>query len=89
MTAALRHTCTFPQVLDVCRSFSGSDYYGRSDARGSLQPQLAQSLPVFDRLSQRPTLAPPTFTQWYVWRLTVGSLFTPVGHTPSALEIGR
>ena len=41
--------------------------------------------PVFSR----PTMTLPTFTSWYVVRLTVGSLFTPVGHKPSVRDISR
>ena len=64
----------------MCQPFAGSDYYNRSATSMPLQLQLTQSFP-------RPTMTLPTFTSWYVVRLTVGSLFTPVGHKPSVRDL--
>jgi hypothetical protein len=44
---------------------------------------------VSTRHPHRPTNALPMFTQRYVMRLTVGSLLTPVRHTPSGPDLSR
>ena len=81
MTATLRH--------EVGLSPTAIDYYGRSDSDKSLQLQLTRS-----RIPSQPAVLRDEPVRLLRSRsgtycLTVGSLFTPVGYTPSTRDVSR
>lgn len=81
MTATLRR--------EVGLSPTAIDYYGRSDSYRLLQLQLTHSRnpPQPCVLQDEPVRLLRSRRDTYC--LTVGPLFTPVGYTPSTLDVSR